>query len=182
MTCLWSHQRPEMWNFPQQKLLAVGSISVRSLFHGAAAGCGQLAETLFALSLATLRHAAPASVSLNVTSHLWLHPVLFIAEQLKCEGSQWEDKYKRQQAEGLSQTKAPIFTTSSLSSPPETSTVRKRSDTLVQCTDWLTDVHDFPPSFLIFKYFCSSSTSYVKNSLLFCAEAAATNWVTCCLK
>lgn len=63
-------------------------------------------ETLFALSPAAHRHVSPASVSLNVTSHLWLRPVLFIARQLKCEGSQWEDKYKSQRAGGVSQTKA----------------------------------------------------------------------------
>lgn len=75
-------------------------------------------ETLFALSLATHHHATPASVSLNVTSHLWLRPVLFIAEQLKCEGSQWQDKYKSQRAGGVSQTKARItsFLFSQLSS------------------------------------------------------------------
>lgn len=106
-----------------------------SLRHNTLAGSAQLTETLFALSLATHRHATPASVSLNVTSHLWLRPVLFIAEQLKCEGSQWEDKYKRQQAEGVSQTKVQIFTTSSLSSPPKTSTVRTRNETLVKFTD-----------------------------------------------
>lgn len=55
-------------------------------------------EALFALSLATHRHVTPASVPLNVTSHLWLRPVLLIAGQLKCEGSQWEDKYKGLQA------------------------------------------------------------------------------------
>lgn len=63
-------------------------------------------ETLFALSLAAHHHVTPASVPLNVTSHLWLRPVLFIAGQLKCEGSQWEDKYKSLQAGGVSQTKA----------------------------------------------------------------------------
>lgn len=73
-------------------------------------------ETLFALLLATHHRATPASVSLNVTSHLWLRPVLFIAGQLKCEGSQWQDKNKSQWARGVSQTKARI-TSSSLSSP-----------------------------------------------------------------
>lgn len=75
-------------------------------------------ETLFALSLATHRHATPASVSLNVTSHLWLRPVLFIAEQLKCEGSQWQDKYKSRWARVVSQTKPRItcFLFSQLSS------------------------------------------------------------------
>lgn len=63
-------------------------------------------QTLFALFLAAHHHVTPASASLNVTSHLWLHPVLFIAGQLKCEGSQWEDKYKSVRAELLSQTKA----------------------------------------------------------------------------
>lgn len=85
------------------------------LHHNTVCGSSHPSETVFALSLATHGYATPASVSLNVTSHLWLRPVLFIAEQLKCEGSQWEDKYKRQQAEGLSQTKARIFTASSLS-------------------------------------------------------------------
>lgn len=32
--------------------------------------------------------------------------VLFIAKQLKCEGSQWQDKYESQQTGGVSQTKA----------------------------------------------------------------------------
>lgn len=63
-------------------------------------------DTLFALSLATNHHVTPALVSLNVISHLWLRPFLFIAEQLKCEGSQWEDKYKSEQGRGVSQTKA----------------------------------------------------------------------------
>lgn len=63
-------------------------------------------ETLFALSLATNHHVTPSSVSLNVISHLWLRPFLFIAGQLKCEGSQWEDKYKSKRDGGVSQTKA----------------------------------------------------------------------------
>lgn len=63
-------------------------------------------ETLFALSLAAHHYVTPAWVPLNVTGHLWLRPVLLIAGQLKCEGSQWEDKYKGQRAAGLSQTKA----------------------------------------------------------------------------
>lgn len=70
-------------------------------------------QTVFALSLAAHHHVTPVPVSLNVTSHLWFHPVLFIAGRLKCEGSQWEDKYKGQQAGGVSQTKArsspPLF-------------------------------------------------------------------------
>lgn len=119
------------------KFSSTCSIFLGFLHRNTAAGCSHPTETLFALSLATHRHATPASVSLNVTSHLWLRPVLFIAEQLKCEGSQWEDKYKRQQAEGLSQTKARIFTASSLNTPPETSTVRTRFNTPVhRLTSW----------------------------------------------
>lgn len=62
----------------------------------------------------------PAPDTLNVTSHLWLRPVLFIAGQPKCEGSQWEDKYKSQQAGRGVADEGRIFSLSlsSLSSPP----------------------------------------------------------------
>ena len=46
-----------------------------------------------------------AQTPLNVTGHLWLHPVLIIAGQLKCEGSQWQDKNQCQLPVWLSQTK-----------------------------------------------------------------------------
>lgn len=36
-------------------------------------------EKIVALSLATRHHVTSASASLNVTSHLWLPPVLLIA-------------------------------------------------------------------------------------------------------
>lgn len=76
-------------------------------------------ETLFALSLDAHHHVTPAPVSLNVTSHLWLRPVLFIAGQLKCEGSQWEDKYKGQGLrEGVADEGWIILPLASLSSPP----------------------------------------------------------------
>lgn len=69
-------------------------------------------ELIFGLSLATGHRVTPTSAPLNVTSRLWLRPVLLIAWQLKCEGSKWEDKYKSAQAGRLSQTKArslPLF-------------------------------------------------------------------------
>lgn len=90
-------------------------------------------ESLFALSLVH-QHITPAGALLNVTSHLWLRPVLFIAGQLKCEGSQWEDKYNSQQTRGLSQTK-PGSSPSlySLSSPPFIK--GKRTDYLMKYCD-----------------------------------------------
>lgn len=69
-----------------------------------------------------------ASASLNVTSHLWLRPVLLIAWQLKCEGSKREDKYKSTQAGKLSQTKARSSPSLSSLSSPLTSKVKKRKE------------------------------------------------------
>lgn len=83
-------------------------------------------EIIFALWLATRHHVTSASASLNVTSHLWLRPVLLIAWQLKCEGSKWEDKYKSAQARRLSQTKARSSPSLSSLSSPLTSKVKKR--------------------------------------------------------
>lgn len=82
-------------------------------------------EIIFALSLAAHHYVTPATASLNVTSHLWLRPVLLIAWQLKCEGSEWEDKYKSVQAGRLSQTKARSSPSLSSLSSPLTSKVKK---------------------------------------------------------
>lgn len=73
-------------------------------------------KLLFALSVTAHSQLLPALAYLNVTDQLWLHPVLFIAEQLKCEGSQQEDKYTGQQSAGVSQTKARSPSLSQLSS------------------------------------------------------------------
>lgn len=83
-------------------------------------------EIIVALSLATRHHVTPATASLNVTSHLWLRPVLLIAWQLKCEGSKWEDKYKSEQAGRLSQTKARSSPSLSSLSSPLSSKVKKK--------------------------------------------------------
>ena len=61
--------------------------------------------SLFALLLAGPPARYSSTVFLNVTSHLWLRPVLFLAGRLKCEGSQWEDKYKGLWAQELSRTR-----------------------------------------------------------------------------
>lgn len=107
-------------------VFAVFSISSVYLFYHSLYGFILLllsqpfTEALFALSLAAHRHVTPASAPLNVTSRLWLRPVLLIARHLKCEGSQWEDKYKGLQAGRGVADKGRILSLplSSLSSPP----------------------------------------------------------------
>lgn len=76
--------------------------------------------------------------SLNVTSRLWLRAVLFIAGQLKCEGSQWQDKYKGQRSGEVSQTKAGSSAYhSSLSSPPKLKGKIKKSIESKICSFYL---------------------------------------------